>query len=304
MDLPIPIAATPLQLLRDETTERAGVRLFVKRDDLIHPQISGNKWRKLKYNLFNAISERSSGLLTYGGAYSNHLYAVAAAGKAFGIPTVGIVRGEELTPESSDTLQFCARNGMALYFVSRAEYRLKNSGPLARRLIGPNVFVIPEGGSNIDALSGVGEMVEEVREELSFEPDFFAVAAGTGGTTAGILSAGASVRCFPALKGGEFLKQDIHRLIGEQVSGGELVIETGYHFGGYGRHTSQLLQFIRRFEDMHGFKLEQVYTGKMFFGLYDLLNKGHIDKGATIVVVHTGGLQGRTPLLEDTIRPD
>lgn len=299
MDLSTTISPTPLQEVKDELIEKAGVRLFIKRDDLIHPEISGNKWRKLKYNILEAQKNRAKVLLTFGGAYSNHLYAVASAGHSCGISTVGIVRGDELNPTSSPTLQFCQEKGMQLYFVSRQEYREKEEGKTAVNLINDSVYIIPEGGSNTFALPGVQEMVGEVASQLGRLPDYFAVAGGTGGTAAGILSAGADVLCFPVLKGGSFLEEDIAQLIKSATTEtGVLKIEADYHFGGYGKYDKELLDFIKNFEVAHQVLLEQVYTGKLFLGLYDLIKKGYFERNTTIVAVHTGGLQGRLPELD------
>ncbi|WP_247234577.1 1-aminocyclopropane-1-carboxylate deaminase/D-cysteine desulfhydrase [Telluribacter sp. SYSU D00476] len=284
-----------MQELHDEVVRKAGVRLLIKRDDLIHPVVSGNKWRKLKYNLVRARELGYNTLVTFGGAYSNHLFALAAAGSVADFSTIGIVRGDELTPQSSPTLQYCQEQGMQLHFVSREEYRHKDEGALVASLLGQhrNIFVVPEGGSNELALPGVREMVQEVEAQLIGQPDYFAVAAGTGGTTAGILSALAPVLAFSALKGGGFLREEINTLVGKEALTAHLQLITNYHFGGYARYTSELLDFIRGFEQQHQIPLEQVYTGKMLFGLYDLMRKGYFTPGSTLVAVHTGGLQGR-----------
>lgn len=297
MDLTKTISPTPLQEIKDDALELAGVRLYVKRDDLIHSEISGNKWRKLKYNILEAQKRKSKVLLTFGGAYSNHLYAVASAGNSSGIATVGIVRGEELNTGSSPTLQFCHQKGMQLHFVSRQEYREKENGTTAVSIINSSCYVVPEGGSNSFALPGVGDMVREVEAQLGKLPDHFAVAGGTGGTTAGILSAGGKVLCFPALKGGAFLEKDIALLSLGSVKMAGLKILSNYHFGGYGKYTNELIDFIRQFEKTNHIRLEQVYTGKLFFGLYDLIKKGYFERNTIIVAVHTGGLQGRLPQL-------
>jgi 1-aminocyclopropane-1-carboxylate deaminase/D-cysteine desulfhydrase-like pyridoxal-dependent ACC family enzyme len=295
VDFLTPNQPTPLQELTDEIVRRAGVKLFIKRDDLIHPAVSGNKWRKLKYTIFTARQNGYSTLLTFGGGFSNHLFAVAAAGRAAGIGTIGIVRGEELTPDSSPTLQFCREQGMKLCFVSRREYRLKEESVRVREIVeeAKAPYLVPEGGSNPLALPGVREMVREVEQQLTYKPDYYAVAAGTGGTSAGILSAPAPVLAFSALKGGDFLREEISKLAGTEFQSAYLQLFTDYHFGGYARYTHDLLSFIREFEQRHHIPLEQVYTGKMLFGLYDLMEKGFFKPGSTLVAVHTGGLQGR-----------
>jgi 1-aminocyclopropane-1-carboxylate deaminase len=298
VDLNKTIAPTPLQVVKGKIVEDAGVQLLIKRDDLIHPQVSGNKWRKLKYNLLEAQKLRVSVLLTFGGAYSNHLYAVAAAGASLGIATVGIVRGDELNPDSSPTLQFCHQKGMQLHFVSRFEYRKKESGETAVKLINSSCYVIPEGGSNSLALPGVGELVGEVEAQFGAKPDYFAVAAGTGGTAAGILWGGGNLLAFPVLKGANFLEKDISTLLADEQKMSSLTIMPDYHFGGYAKYSPNLLDFIQHFEKDNLVLLEQVYTGKLLFGLYDLIKKGYFKKHTTIVAVHTGGLQGRLPQLD------
>ncbi len=288
---------TPLQRIDDNVTRRAGITLWLKRDDLIHPDISGNKWRKLKYNIGEAVRQRAGTLLTFGGAFSNHLYAVAAAAKQCGFRAVGIVRGHELTESASPTLTFCHRAGMQLEFVTREAYRLKDQAPGIRKIIEETgAFVIPEGGSNPLALPGVAEMVYEIRAQSDSPPGYFAVAAGTGGTAAGILSTGSRLLAFPVLKNGQFLEEEISSLTGYSFPSSHLRLETGYHFGGYAKHTPQLLQFLRDFEDRHGVPLEQVYTAKMLMGLYDLISRNAFRPGESIVAVHTGGLQGRLSL--------
>ena len=293
MDILIPSLPTPLTELKDEIVGHAGIRLFIKRDDLIHPTVSGNKWRKLKYNLNQAREENASTLLTFGGAYSNHLYALAAAGNALGFKTIGIVRGEELAERLSPTLIFCKEQGMNLQFVSRAEYKLRNDADCLKELSAKfdNPFIIPEGGTSALALKGVAEMVPEVIEQLGQAPDYLTVAAGTGGTAAGLLSADANVLAFSALKGGAFLKEDINALLNGEHSG-DLQLFTDYHFGGYAKYDEQLIAFMNEFKHEFNIQLEQVYTAKMFYGLFDLIKKGHFEKGKTIVAVHTGGLQG------------
>lgn len=294
MDLLSPTIPTPLQWLSNTDIERAAVQLFIKRDDLIHPTVSGNKWRKLKYNLLEAQAGGEKAVLTFGGAYSNHLYATAAAGRALGLDTIGIVRGLELEREQNATLQFCREQGMALHFVTREEYRQRNSEDYLKRISEQygNPYMIPEGGTTGLALKGVAEMVGEVKGQLGIMPDFMATAAGTGGTAAGILSAGADVLAFSALKGGDFLSKDIHELLHEYKRPGHLTLLTDFHFGGYAKWNDELLKFMQDFRAEFDIQLEQVYTAKMFYGLFDLIKNGYFKAGTTIVAVHTGGLQG------------
>ncbi|MCF2444754.1 pyridoxal-phosphate dependent enzyme [Dyadobacter sp. CY345] len=306
MDLLVPSLPTPIQQISDEITDKAGIRLFVKRDDLIHPFVSGNKWRKLKYNLQEAKDRGFTTLLTFGGAFSNHIYATAAAGAYLGFKTIGIVRGEDPEKRKSPTLQFCEQQGMRLHYVSREEYKLKNSPEYVDQLSRQfeNSFIIPEGGTSKWALQGVREMTIEVEGQLNQKPDYYAVAAGTGGTAAGILSSGSDVLAFSSLKGGSFLKNDILDLLKGNNESGHLQLLTEYHFKGYARHTPELLDFIKKFKNKHSIQLEQVYTGKMLFGLYDLIAQGFFEKGSCVVAVHTGGLQGMLAELKFTTHVD
>lgn len=294
MDFLHPSLPTPLQKLSDQIFEKAQVNVYIKREDLIHPIVSGNKWRKLKYNLLEAKATEQKTILTFGGAYSNHLYATAAAGNAMGFETIGVVRGVEFAENDTPTLQFCREQNMKLQFVSREEYKHRNSlsylYELVQKLEHP--FLIPEGGTSELGLKGVAEMVTETGEQLESPPDFFAVAAGTGGTAAGLLSAGANVLAFSALKGGEFLETDIQDLLVHSEQKGNLKLFTEYHFGGYAKWNTELTDFMDSFKNRFDVQLEQVYTAKMFYGLFDQIEKGYFKAGSTIVAVHTGGLQG------------
>ncbi len=286
-DLLIP---SPIQELTDAIFEKAGVKVFLKRDDLIHSEVSGNKWRKLKYNMAEVSGEKPGTVITFGGAYSNHLAALASLGYIEGIRTIGIVRGDELTPFSSPTLRHCSSRGMELRFVSRSEYRKKERGALAGTLLSqiPDALLIPEGGTNHLALKGVGEIPDECAD-TGFSPDFYVVPAGTGGTTAGLLLRRCAVISVAVLKNAGFLREDI----GRWAPTGLLDLQLDYHFGGYGRYNQELIDFIAWFETQHGVPLEQVYTGKMFYGLYDLIKRGYFAGGTSLMVVHTGGLQGK-----------
>ena len=294
MDLLSAALPTPLTELTNKAISDAGIRLYVKRDDLIHPTVSGNKMRKLKYTLLEAKTRNETQILTFGGAYSNHLYATAAAGKVLGFETIGIVRGEDAMRNPSPTLRFCMNQGMQLHYVTRQEYKLRHDPEYLRAILAQygNPFIIPEGGTSELALKGVAELVNEVKEQLGYMPDHFAVPAGTGGTAAGLLSANANVIAFSALKGGEFLQEDIQQLLKNGTQQDNLQLFTNYHFGGYAKWTNELIAFMEEFREDFGIQLEQVYTAKMFFGLFDLIRKGHFEKGKTIVAIHTSGLQG------------
>ena len=266
------------------------VGLYLKRDDLLHPIISGNKLRKLKYNLQRAKKEKYTKLLTFGGAYSNHILAVACAGHEHGFETIGIIRGEELQNQWKDnpTLKRAFAYGMHLDFVSREEYREKNTKRFVEVLQTKyeNPMILPEGGTNALAVKGCMEILTE--EDASF--DHVCCAVGTGGTISGVINASEqhqTVLGFPALKG-DFLKADIATFV--KRDNWNLISD--YHFGGYGKVNEVLVNFINTFKKETGIPLDPVYTGKMMFGIVDLIQKGHFQKGSKILAIHTGGLQG------------
>lgn len=274
--------------------QEQGVELWVKREDLLHPHIPGNKWRKLKYNLQEAERQGHHTLLTFGGAYSNHIAATAAAGREFSFKTIGIIRGEEHLP-LNPTLRFAAACGMQLHYMPRDTYRHKNEPKTLQELQQKHgqTYLLPEGGTNLLAVKGCTEIVSE----LDLNYSHICCALGTGGTLAGIVAGLAGERQvlgFPALKGGNFLGQEVAELVqrysGHSYSNWHLV--TNYHFGGYAKVKPELLNFMRAFRQRHGIEVEPVYTGKIFFGLFDLIRQGYFARGSRVVAVHTGGLQG------------
>lgn len=290
----------PLQEIKHPLLLEHELTLWVKREDLLHPHISGNKYRKLKYNLQEAKAQGKQTILTFGGAYSNHIAATAAAGAEFGFKTIGIIRGEEHLP-LNPTLAFAMQQGMELHYISREAYRSKNEPEVLAELAATynQPYIVPEGGTNQLAVKGCTEIVADIDVEF----DVICCASGTGGTIAGIivgLAGEKQVLGFPALKGGEFLREEIEELAytfsGRHYSNWQLI--TDYHFGGYAKVKPELLQFIRAFQELHHIALEPVYTGKMFYGLFDLISKGFFTKGTRIVAVHTGGLQGNAGFAE------
>ncbi|EAY27288.1 1-aminocyclopropane-1-carboxylate deaminase/D-cysteine desulfhydrase [Microscilla marina] len=287
-----------LQPIQDTLFDTHQVKVYVYRLDLIHPQVSGNKGYKLKYNLLAAKQQQKNTLLTFGGAYSNHIYATAAAGKEAGLRTIGVIRGEEHLP-LNPTLQFATTAGMHLHYMDRSTYRNKKSEEVIaqlRQTFG-DFYLVPEGGSNALAVKGCTEILPEINIDF----DVVATACGTGGTLAGLvahLDARKQVLGFPALKGGEFLYQDIAQLLDVYYAHEHLpdtrqsyALITDYHFGGYAKKKPALEQFIAEFQQKHRIPIEWIYTGKMFYGLYDLIGKGYFDSGTTIVALHTGGLR-------------
>lgn len=282
---------TPIIEIFDPLFEEKMVKVFVKRDDLCHPIVSGNKFRKLKYNLLQAERNGKNKILTFGGAYSNHVAAVAEASKLFGFDATIIIRGDELNENSSPTLQLAFNKGVELVFVSRTAYRDKL---FFEEKYKSTHFVIPEGGTNSLSLRGVSEMVDEI-VNFSSNFDFICTAIGTGGTMAGICSNSifkGKILGVSVLKNGEFLKNAISNLINSEFPENS-IIELDFHFGGYAKYNEMLLDFIDYFEKEHGFLIDQVYTGKLFYSVYEKIKNNFFQKGSNIIVIHTGGLQGK-----------
>jgi 1-aminocyclopropane-1-carboxylate deaminase len=266
------------------------ISVYVKREDLIHPFISGNKFRKLKYNLLQAQLEGKTKLLTFGGAFSNHIAAVAAAGKEFNFETIGVIRGEELSSKISEnpTLTFAQECGMHFEFVSREKYRDKETLLFINGLRESygDFYLLPEGGTNRLAIKGCEEILTEKDSSFSH----VCCAVGTGGTISGMINSALSsqkIIGFPALKG-LFLSDDIRNFVASE--NWELIHD--YHFGGYGKINEELIRFMNWFYAITNIPLDPVYTGKMMYGLFDLINKGYFSHGAKILAVHTGGIQG------------
>ncbi|MFF3914719.1 1-aminocyclopropane-1-carboxylate deaminase/D-cysteine desulfhydrase [Streptomyces sp. NPDC001852] len=285
-----PRLPSPLQEVRDDRFERHGLRLLLKRDDLIHPDLVGNKWRKLVPNIEAA---QGRALVTFGGAYSNHLRATAAAGRLLGLPTTGVVRGDELADRPlNPSLARCAADGMRLHFVDRSTYRLKNEpetlGAVLRAAGAEEAYVVPEGGSNSAAVHGCRALGAELRGHA----EVVAVACGTGGTLAGLaagLAPGQRAIGVPVLRGG-FLGDDVQALQ-ERAFGartGSWSLDERFHFGGYGRTTPELHAFAEDFEDRHGLPVERLYVAKLLHGLVTLAEEGAFARGTTIAAVITG----------------
>lgn len=255
---------------------------MVKRDDLIHPQISGNKWRKLQRNIDRFKKSSKPSILTFGGAHSNHIAAMAHVGKELGISTIGVIRGGPYQVPGP-TLVEAAACGMELRYVDRSDYRRYTSEPDSYDA--GDSFVIPEGGANEDGVAGCIAIVDEIGPH-----DLICVASGTGTTAAGLLKAGANVLAVSVHKGGEFLKENILRLAGGGAE--RLQLETAFHFGGYARTTPELIEFMQALHDATGLKTDPIYTGKMCYAVMEGLKAGRIDPAQRIVLIHTGGLQG------------
>lgn len=285
MLLKLPTEPIPIQ----EISIHKNVKLFIKREDLIHPRISGNKYWKLFYNINNYLERNPEKpyIITFGGAFSNHIAAVSAVGSMSGIPTLGIIRGEELKDKWRDnaTLLFAKRNGMNLKFVTRDEYRHKEKLTEFLQSEFPEALVVPEGGTNEEAVKGVKMMLNEQTKDF----DYLCTAVGTGGTIAGI-----SRFC-----------EDNQKVIGFKVVDdaslenriSELTLKRNFNlidsgFGGYGKINDENIRFINDFKEKYNIPLEPIYTGKMMQKVFELINEDYFPENSRVLCFHTGGLQG------------
>ncbi len=267
-----------------------GVRISIKREDKLHPIVSGNKYRKLKYNLLFAKEKGYENILSFGGAFSNHLSALAWAGNHFNFKTIGVVRGEEWKNkiEKSATLRFCIEQRMQLHFVSRKEYRQKHTEDFKKKICNlfNNAYLLPEGGTNELAIKGCKEIITNKEKEY----DTICCSVGTGGTFSGLILGKHSHQNaigFNALKNKE-VEADIKYWTKQEL----VEINHDYTFGGYAKTNNELINFINDFYQKYQIKLDPIYTGKMFFGIFDLLKKNRGNFGTNILVIHSGGLQG------------
>lgn len=285
---------SPLQLLSEPLFEQQQLQVWIKRDDLLHPIISGNKWRKLKYILNHALSLEKDTIISMGGAYSNHLHALAFTGKCLNFKTHAFIRGEK-PKKFNPTLNDLIKWGMELTFISRGDYRLLRTYKQYDALpcLKSNEYWLPEGGALSLALQGVSELTTEIKQSY----DFICSPCGTGTTLAGLIQAvpkQTQVIGFAALKGASFLNDDVKQLLPQFIADQEnWQINNDYHFGGFAKTKPELLEFITYFEQQHHIPLEPVYSGKMLFALYDLIKQNHFPKKTKIVALHTGGLQGK-----------
>jgi 1-aminocyclopropane-1-carboxylate deaminase/D-cysteine desulfhydrase-like pyridoxal-dependent ACC family enzyme len=283
---------SPIHALKDELFKEKKVNVFIKRDDLIHHEISGNKWRKLKYNIEEANNKT---ILTFGGAYSNHIAASAAACNYYSINCIGIIRGER-PHKLNNTLAFAIENGMRLEFISREKYRNKNTPKFLEEL---NLkynqpYIIPEGGANENGVRGCSEVIQEIDEKF----DFIISAIGTGTTLAG-LSLGLNKKQkaigISVLKGAQYLDLEIKQMLQnypDNNAGSNHSIKHKYHFGGYAKINSELIDFMNSFYLKHSIKTDPIYSGKSLFALYDMIKNDEFPENSTIVFYHCGGLQG------------
>jgi 1-aminocyclopropane-1-carboxylate deaminase len=284
------LSPTPFQKL---SHNYGNVNLSIKRDDLTHPYIQGNKWRKLKYNLEEYRRGNYSRIISFGGVFSNHVYSMAALCKSEEIPCTLFLRAEKLDADNP-TVQFLKSCNVDIELLDYTSYRNKSSQAFKNQLLDKygNAYLIPEGGTNEQGVKGVEELAYEIIEQLEKNlPDYVCVSAGTGGTAAGLIRGfkelEIEVIVFSSLKG-DFLRAEIEELSGTV----KFLLNTDYHFGGYARFKSELIEFINDFRDTHKIPLDPVYTGKMMYGVSDLIKNGYFKKGSNILTLHTGGLQG------------
>lgn len=261
----------------------------IKREDVLGTGISGNKLRKLKYNVLKAIEKGEKTILTFGGAYSNQILAASFIKKQYGINVIGVIRGEELEDKINDnpTLKLAQQNGMIFHFISRASYKEKSSAKFIQELKDKfgSFYLLPEGGTNELAIKGCEEIL--TIKDVNF--DYICCAVGTGGTIAGLINSShknQKILGFSSLKG-DFLKDDVAKLVTQN----NWEILTDYHFGGYAKVTKELIDFINNFKSETSIKLDPIYNGKMMFGIYDLMKNGYFSKNTSILAIHTGGLQ-------------
>ena len=288
-----------IQPLAHPLFDQKGLSVTVVRTDLIHPEVSGNKWYKLKYNLLQAKANNQTRLLSFGGAYSNHIHALAWAARQLGLVSVGIIRGE---PVSNPMLDDAQRWGMQLSFVDRVQYRQRSDAAWLQKLMAEHEVdaVIPEGGSNSLALKGVGELMEVIAQQLP-DLDYLLCACGTGGTLAGLLSKApkrVQLEGYPVLKGGDFLYQEIESLLADANKSVEChwSLDLESHYGGYGKVKADHKMIWHQLEADFGMPLDPIYTAKLFRRFMEKVAQGDYPEGAKIALLHSGGLQGRRSL--------
>lgn len=291
---------SPVQKIDNPVFTERGLNVFIKRDDLIHPLISGNKWRKLKYILKKAQSQGKTHLVTFGGAYSNHLLATAAAAALFGFKVTGIVRGEEV---NNNHLFLCRLHGMELVFTDRESYRDKQKLFVNYFEHDTTAFFIDEGGASAEAALGCSELINEL--EQTYQHIF--CACGTGTTAAGLINGIANrqlntvFHAIPVFKNGGFIANEIERYLTEPTP---YQLHTDYHFGGYAKTTPQLIEFIEQFVKATGILIEPVYTAKMLYSIFDMAQAGYFNPGDNILAIHTGGLLGLFGMMDKFTMPN
>ncbi len=292
---------SPIHEIRLKVFQQSGIQVLLKREDLIHPVVSGNKSRKLKYHLLEISEAKQKGFFTFGGPFSNHLLAAAWMGKEHQLDTVGFIRGEEADLDNP-TLRESRKLDMTLIPISREAYARKNDPAFLAEISGdyPDLRPVPEGGSGAAGVRGCTEILQEVNQPY----DFVCCPLGTGTTFAGLIAAtplSAQLLGFPAIAGGHYLKNEVETALSQffdsysQFAKSELPfwsLNHDYAFGGFGKMNADLVAFMNQFWEETGIPLDPIYTGKMMYGLVDLAAKGYFPKGSTVLAIHTGGLQG------------
>lgn len=274
-----------------KVTEVAMLRL-----DTVHPEVSGNKWYKLKHNIDYCLRQGIDRVLTFGGAYSNHLVATAAAAQLAGLKSIGIVRGTYAQEQITPTLQACVVHSMELHFVSIEDYKLKDDPETLKHLSErySNTFIIPEGGANEQGRAGAGEIAALIPERFTH----VAVSVGTGTTLIGLanhLPTKTIISGYAPMKGGSYLNAEVAKYIDDNKKASVHIYDT-WHFGGFGKHNDELISFMNDFYNSQAIPLDVVYTAKMMYGLREQLLGGIYSTDARILCIHTGGLQGNTSL--------
>ncbi len=300
-----------LQPLHHPLFVQYDVQVHVKRDDNIHPIISGNKWRKLKYNLAHIVQNKNfNGVISFGGSYSNHIHALAFACFQKNIPCMGIIRGEKSYADNF-TLTWARHWGMKLYFVDRKTYRRRHDADYLMQLQQefPHNFIVPEGGSNKLALTGVAEIITELNQQADY--DTLITPVGSGGTLAGLITGDINTVTSPhkilgiaVLKEADYLVDTIQSLLPTSAKQhNDWQLFTHFHRGGYAKFSPVDAARILEFNQITGVNFEPVYSGKMILALLDLLEQGYFPKGERIVLLHTGGMQGVGGMIERGILP-
>ena len=300
----ISIAKPIIEQINDPQLTARNVSLDMLRLDNIHPLVNGNKWFKLKLNLQAAMSENHGAILSFGGAYSNHIHALAAASSLLNISSIGVIRGELPSP-LNPILQFAQDQGMHLHAVSRSDYRLKQTPGFIAQLTDQfgEFYLVPEGGSNELGVTGCEEIVKYLIPPFQADEDdmpcYVAVACGTGATLAGLIRGAGQERLavnllgISVLKGAGFLQQEVESWLENSQTINPIPnwqLELDYHCGGYARKNAELTNFIKRFKQVNQISIEPVYTGKLLYGIYDLIANGKIPQGSRVIAVHSGGV--------------
>ncbi len=294
LHLPSPLHPIPIQ-------NKKAIKFFIKRDDLIHPTISGNKWRKLKYQLTHAKEQGFKGILTFGGAYSNHIIATALAAKKEGLNSIGIIRGEAHSINIKNaTLSKATEYGMDLQFISREEYKLKEEGQYVQELLNKRsgFFLIPEGGKHQLALPGVAEIIQEMASDID-NIDYLLCAIGTGTTFAGLAKTKKIKQLIgiPVLKHSNIQQEIEEDLLGEHLTS-DCSILHDYHFGGYAKFNSELIDFMHDINSQYNIPTDVLYTSKLLYAAVDLLRQDYFKADSTVCIYHSGGIQGNAGMNE------